>query len=155
MKRAFLLHQLHVRLLTVRRQKRFYRTKKRSRGMKRTRAPHREEFYYRISKRFTNTSAEQHHGYTPARTHWRAKGRGWPQQARCWGRDTAAGTRTSRSPAVATRPLVPRRGKPKREKELQRCSIPVRFPSETKTQRFHSTGRISSLLAEVRCALAL
>ena len=32
---------------------------KRSRGMKCTRAPHREQFYYRISKRFTNTSAEQ------------------------------------------------------------------------------------------------
>lgn len=30
--------------------------------MKRTRAPHREQFYYRISKRFTNTSAEERHG---------------------------------------------------------------------------------------------
>lgn len=124
---------------------------KRSRGMKRARPLHHQDFYYRISKRFTNTSAEEHH---EVHTSWYTrenKGNGPAAARRCWGRCTAAGTRTSRSSAVATRPPSPRCGKPKREKELQDCSVAFHLPSETKPQLFYLTGRISSLLAEVRC----
>lgn len=117
---------------------------KRSRGMKHARALHHQDFYYRISKRFTNASAEERHE-APAGWYAREnKGNGPAAARRCRGRCPAAGTRTSRSSAAATQPLSPWCGKPKREKELQDCSVAFHVPSETKTQLFYLTGRISA-----------
>lgn len=80
---------------------------KRSGGTKHARALHRQDFYYRISKRFTDASAEERH---EAPTGWYTRENTRPQHGDA-GAD--AGTRTSRSSAVVSRPLSPWCGKPK------------------------------------------